>query len=89
MGWTSAENVVVVRRDGSMAVYDIRGEHLFTRVITRASLSVCLLSVHCLSICPFVYLFVCLSVCLSVCTACLFLCLTLFVYFVVVVVVVV
>ena len=35
LGWTSSEHVVIIMRDGSMAVYNIHGQQQYTRVITR------------------------------------------------------
>lgn len=37
LGWTSTENLVVVLEDGSMAVYNIHGQLLYNRIITRVS----------------------------------------------------
>ena len=40
MGWTSADNLVVVLEDGTMAVYNVHGQRQYTRVITRVSSNV-------------------------------------------------
>ena len=39
MGWTSSENLVCILEEGTMVVYDLRGEQVFARVIARVSFS--------------------------------------------------
>lgn len=40
MGWTSSENLVCILEEGTMVVYDLRGEQVFARVIARVSYSI-------------------------------------------------
>ena len=35
LGWTSSEKLVVVAEDGTMTVFSIHGQLIYTRVITR------------------------------------------------------
>ena len=38
LGWTTAENLVCVLKDGSMIVYDINGQLFYSRIIQRVSM---------------------------------------------------
>ena len=38
MGWTTSEDLVCILEEGTMVVYDLRGEQVFARVIARVSL---------------------------------------------------
>ena len=53
LGWTLSENLVCVLEDGSMIVYDINGQLLYSRIIQRVSLvkmSYCKVSLFCLHV---------------------------------------
>lgn len=45
MGWTTSEDLVCILEEGTMVVYDLRGEQVFARVVARVSLllSICVL----------------------------------------------
>lgn len=38
LGWTSSENLVCVLDEGTMVVYNLHGDRVFTRPIARVSL---------------------------------------------------
>ena len=41
LGWTTSENLVCVLEDGSMIVYDINGQLLYSRIIQRVRVVKC------------------------------------------------
>ena len=48
LGWTTSENLVCILEEGTMVVYDLRGEQVFARVIARVSSSCAVFScLHC------------------------------------------
>lgn len=46
MGWTSSENLVCILEEGTMVVYDLRGEQVFARVIARVSIAMSVYKQH-------------------------------------------
>ena len=38
MGWTSSENLVCVLEEGTMVVYSIHGQNIYTRILARVCL---------------------------------------------------
>lgn len=47
MGWTTSENLVCILEEGTMVVYDLRGEQVFARVIARVSFINMRLRIYC------------------------------------------
>ena len=42
LGWTSAESLLIVMEDGSLASYTIHGQQLYSRILTRVSVCTCM-----------------------------------------------
>ncbi len=68
MGWTASENLVLVLEEGTMVVYNIFGDMLLTRIISRVSSITEAVALGSRGICTCSFVAgVCVCVCVFVC----------------------